>query len=603
MLYLKSLLLVLVAVLFPANVLAQPITVELRQTDAGWELLRDGEPYTIKGAGGSDHLASLVDHGGNSIRTWGVGNETGALLDEAHRLGLTVTLGIWIGHERHGFDYSDFDSVAQQYEMVREAVLAYKDHPALLMWGVGNEMEGYELGDSPAIWSHIEACAAMIQRLDPHHPTMTVIAEIGGRKIEAINRLCPSIDIVGVNSYGGAASLPERYEQTGSAKPYIVTEFGPPGPWELGRTDFGAAPEPTSTEKAEAYRNAYESFTADAAHCLGSYAFLWGFKTEATTTWFGMFLPDGSKVATVDAMSECWTGSLPSDRCPSIEPLTLAGQPAREPGAAVRVELGAQDPEGEPLEVTWTLMADPMTYVTAGDEIPVPPSFPERIVSADSDGCELVLPEAPGVYRLFVVVKDPAGNAATANLPLFVARNDPVDTDAEELPAVVYSEAGGNLLWIPSGYMGNADAIAMDEGHTENAHAGDTCLKVDYNSGAEWGGVVWQSPVNDWGDVDGGYDLSGARVLEFWARGEDGGEVVNFGFGLIGADKPFPDTARGSLDDVRLTDEWRRYTIEIPEDADMRRIKTGFFWSLGGQGSPVTFYLDDIAFRSEPSED
>jgi hypothetical protein len=600
---LRPFLFVIAALLVPAGALAQPVAVELQQTEAGWQLLRSGEPYPIKGAGGWDHLATLADCGGNSIRTWGVGDETQALLDEAHRLGLTVTLGIWLGHERHGFDYNDFDSVAAQYEQVREAVLAYKDHPALLMWGIGNEMEGYEQGANPAIWSHIEACAALVKRLDPHHPTMTVIAEIGGRKIEAIHRLCPSIDIIGVNSYGGASSLPERYAQSGATKPYIVTEFGPPGPWELGRTDFGAAPEPTSTEKAEAYRAAYTAFTADTTNCLGSYAFLWGFKTEATTTWFGMFLPDGSRVATVDAMTACWTGSLPDNRCPSIEPLVVIGAAGTEPGATVRVALEAADPEGEPLDVAWTLMADPMTYVTAGDEIPVPPSYPERIVRSDADGCALQLPEAPGVYRLFVVVKDPAGNAATANLPLYVADNDPVDTDAIDLPAVVYAEADGEQPWIPSGYMGNAGAITMDAGHADHPRAGDTCLKVVYNSGAEWGGVVWQSPVNDWGDVEGGYDLSGARVLEFWARGEAGGEVVNFGFGLIGADKPFPDTARGSLEELRLTDAWRLYTIEIPEDADLRRIKTGFFWSLAGQGGAVTFYLDDIAFRSEPSED
>ena len=292
----KQLCLLIAFLIAAAPSLADPITVDLEHTDAGWRLLRDGEPYRVQGAGGQEQLDLLADCGGNSIRTWGVGDETLALLDEAHAHGITVTLGIWIEHERHGFDYGDFESVARQFEMVREAVLAYKDHPAVLVWGIGNEMEGYEEGSDPAIWSHIEACAAMVKRLDPHHPTMTVIAEIGGRKVEAINRLCPSIDIIGINSYGGAASVPERYAALESAKPYIVTEFGPLGPWELGRTSFGAVEEATSSQKAEMYRSAYNAIDDDRVNGLGSYAFLWGNKNEATTTWFGMLLDDGSKV-------------------------------------------------------------------------------------------------------------------------------------------------------------------------------------------------------------------------------------------------------------------------------------------------------------------
>ena len=180
---------------------AQAVPVQLKQADNGWQLYRDGKPFYIKGAGGDWHLDEdggqrklelFKRSGGNSIRTWGVGEETEALLDRAHALGLTVTVGIWLGHERHGFDYTDLDQVAEQKDKVREAVLKFKDHPAVLAWGVGNEMEGYDAGDNAAIWSHVEAVAAMIKRLDPDHPTMTVIAEIGGRKLESIHKLCPS---------------------------------------------------------------------------------------------------------------------------------------------------------------------------------------------------------------------------------------------------------------------------------------------------------------------------------------------------------------------------------------------------------------------------
>jgi len=150
------------------TVLAQPVPVEVVQNaDGSWQLLRGGQPYFIKGAGGDAPKDILANAGGNTFRTWGVGDETGDLLDLAHSLGLTVVVGHWLGHERHGFDYSNEESVNEQFERVRRDVLAHKDHPALLLWGVGNEMEGFAEGNNPAIWSHVQDIAAMIRELDP----------------------------------------------------------------------------------------------------------------------------------------------------------------------------------------------------------------------------------------------------------------------------------------------------------------------------------------------------------------------------------------------------------------------------------------------------
>ncbi|HYD84629.1 MAG TPA: hypothetical protein VEA63_11265, partial [Opitutus sp.] len=85
------------------GVVAEPVKVELLEWAPGrFELLRAGEPYVVRGAGGED-LKSLAAAGANSVRTWGAEGIDG-LLDEAQRLGLTVTVGIWVEHERHGFD-------------------------------------------------------------------------------------------------------------------------------------------------------------------------------------------------------------------------------------------------------------------------------------------------------------------------------------------------------------------------------------------------------------------------------------------------------------------------------------------------------------------
>jgi len=281
-----------------------PIPVRVVKTDGGWQLLRDGKPYFIKGVGGTGSKQLLAQFGGNSIRTWGADRLMDDL-DEAQKLGLTISAGIWLGHKRQGFDYHNADQVRRQLENARDIVRRYRNSPALLLWSIGNEMENDEPAGDPAMWQAVEDIAAMIKKEDPNHPVMTVIAEVGGDKIPQLHKYCPDIDIVGINSYAGGATVGDRYKKAGGTKPYIITEFGPPGQWEMEKKPWGAVRELTSTEKADWYRKTYvQSVAGQKGWCFGSYAFVWGFKREATATWYGMFLPDGSKVAAVDTISE-----------------------------------------------------------------------------------------------------------------------------------------------------------------------------------------------------------------------------------------------------------------------------------------------------------
>jgi hypothetical protein len=571
-----------------------PVRVEVVRRDGGWQLLRDGQPYVIKGAGGTTSLDLLAACGGNSVRTWGA-DDLGPLLDRAEALGLTVTVGFWVGHERHGFDYTNAQQVAEQYERARQTILRYKDHPAVLAWGLGNEMEGFKDGGNPAIWAAVESLAVLAHRLDPNHPTMTVTADIGGLRVESVHRLCPDIDIMGINSYGGAPSLPERYRRAGGTKPYVVCEYGPPGTWEVGRNGWGAVEEWSSTKKAGFYRQTYATLAADSGLCLGSYAFLWGAKREATPTWYGILLPDGSRLAAADALAESWSGQAPPNRCPVIEELSLSGPGDVAPGATVRAKLAASDPEQDALEATWVLTREPMQYETGGEDQPELPTFPKAILEAGPGGARLRMPAGGGGYRLFVYLRDGKGGAAVANVPLHVQGPEaPIEAVAATLPLVLVGD-GARSGYVPSGWMGETKSVTMDEKSAEQPHGGRTCTRFEYALGGEWAGVAWQHPVNDWGDLPGGYDLTGARRLAFWARGAEGGERVKFGFGLLGRDKKYGDSARGETE-VTLTKGWKQYDIGL-RGKSLQRIKTGFFWTLAGQGRPVVFYLDDVRYE------
>ncbi|MBW2191153.1 MAG: hypothetical protein JRG93_16505 [Deltaproteobacteria bacterium] len=432
-------------VLWPSAASANAIPVELRQTEHGWQLLRGGEPYFIRGAGGGASLEQLAAAGANSVRTWGA-DDIDARLDAAHALGLSVTVGIWLGHERHGFDYNDKTQVSEQLERARQTVLRYKDHPAVLLWGIGNEMEGFGAGDNPDIWTAVNDIAAMVKKLDPLHPTMTVTAELGGGRIDGVHKRCPAIDIHGINSYGGALSVAERYRAGGATKPYVLTEFGPPGVWEIPKNDWGAPVEPTSTEKAAFYRRSYESGVIGAPGlALGSYVFTWGFKMEATPTWYGMFLEDGARLEAVDVMTELWSGSRPKNLAPRVEPLVIEGEPQLDPGDEVRVRAVIADPEGAAIRVRWVLRRESGEYATGGDFRPVPPEVEGAVLEGRANGARLRMPREPGPYRLFLYAYDAAGRAATANVPLLVKGE--VRTP---MPFYVYRDSFEGMPWAPS---------------------------------------------------------------------------------------------------------------------------------------------------------
>ncbi len=567
--------------------------VKVTGKEGAWELRVDGKPYFVKGGGGGADKTLLAKMGGNSFRTWGT-NHAQKELEIGKENGLTVTLGYWLGHERHGFDYSDAARVKKQFDDVKKVVEQYKDHPSLLIWAFGNEME-MDCKHPVELWTHINELAKMAKAIDPHHPVMTVIAEIPNEKVKLIHQYCPDVDIIGINTYGGVHSIAERWRNAGGTKPFIVTEFGPAGHWETGRT-LGMPNEPTSTEKGEwmagAYQKAIEGERGKL--CLGSYAFTWGWKMEATPTWYGMLLPDGSVLATAEAMQIAWNGPALKNHVPVIKPIKNID--AKGDNTYI-VTADASDPDHDKLAWTWSLIHEGGNYDTGGEVQAMAPDFPDAIIAGQGTSVATVKLPGGGNFRLYAYVRDGKGGAAYANVPL---KGDGQRVEAKiprvALPCAVYAD-GAPERWFPSGYMGNTGAVKMDLACTDSPYSGDTCIRVDYNASDNWAGVMWQSPANDWGKAAGGFNLDSATMLEFWARGEKGGEKISFQIG--GLDKTeFPDSDKVELKDVTLKPQWTRYRIPL-DGRNLSCIKTGFQWVIAHPGKPVTFYLDDIRYTND----
>ncbi|RZL01697.1 MAG: hypothetical protein EOO62_23165, partial [Hymenobacter sp.] len=255
----------------PANrpMPANPIKVTVRQRAGSYELLRAGKPYFVKGAGGSAYPERIAAYGGNSMRTWST-TDARRVLDQANKHGLSVMLGLDVVRERHGFDYNDTAAVATQLRRLRGEVLRYKDDPAVLLWGIGNELNlDYT---NPKVWDAVNDIARMIHAADPNHPTTTVLAGASKKEIEYVKSRCPAIDILSINTYAGLATLPQQVHEAGWTGPYLVTEWGPTGHWECSQTPWKAPVEETSSQKAAVYKSRYEaSIAQDRTHCLGSY--------------------------------------------------------------------------------------------------------------------------------------------------------------------------------------------------------------------------------------------------------------------------------------------------------------------------------------------
>ncbi|WP_108722484.1 glycoside hydrolase family 2 TIM barrel-domain containing protein, partial [Thauera phenolivorans] len=236
-------------------------------------------------AGDRATLEKLAAAGGRVVRVYH--HDTDAwVLDEAARLGLKVVMGLWVAHPRHGFRIDDAAAVAAQERDLRAFVERHRNHPALLAWGVGNEVEIGERDPLP-MWREIDRLAGIVKRLDPAHPTLMSVADTGDEQLRLLADCCASVDLLGINLYGGAVfALPGRLRAAAITKPVVVTEFGPLGQWQAGRKPWGAPVEPTSTEKAAFYREAL-AFLARQPQVTGSFPFLWGAKQEQTGTWHG----------------------------------------------------------------------------------------------------------------------------------------------------------------------------------------------------------------------------------------------------------------------------------------------------------------------------
>jgi hypothetical protein len=579
----------------------------VQKVDGQWKLFVDGKDYVIKGATFGRpatkenigvYLRDLKSMGVNTIRTWGAGKETQLLLDSCQAYGIKVMLGIWLRHGRPGmegddnFNYlEDKKGMEAMHNDAVNTVKLYKNHPALLFFGVGNEVT-LNIATDPekkAYAIFLEKLLKVIKAEDPKHAVAAVSAWTFDWKWW--KEYVPSLDIYGINVYGGGANtIPDEMAKLGVDKPYVICEYGVNGEWEAKPDANGLLVEPNDRQKYDVIAKGYKEWIVNKPGCLGVYVFHYGNGADHGSVWLNMYFDNLYRPA-YWATREAYTGKKPINNVPDISEFIITDQ-KKSFGQWVPVKLQVKNAENDSLRISFHY--NQRTGSRARRDQINTLNFRGNL----KDGFEIEVPRENGLIKVYAFVKDSYNNIGIAQTSFVIDNGRGTERllpgAKVTLPFYVYDE-GKNYPYVPSGYMGDFQYLKVDGENKEQAHTGEAALKITYTNSGGWYGLAFVDPVDDWGDRAGGYNLMGAKKFTFWAKATTDDINGSFGFGMIGQDKPFYDTGKKS-EKFQLSTEWEKYEIDLT-NVDLRCIKTGFVMYLGGIGDSYSFWLDDLRFE------
>jgi hypothetical protein len=163
---------------------------------------------------------------------------------------------------------------------------------------------------------------------------------------------------------------------------------------------------------------------------------------------------------------------------------------------------------------------------------------------------------------------------------------------------VVYDEIPIKYPWSEAMGEFSGESLKVDAFSQETPQNGLFCTKISYDGQKEnWASTFLQATGDSRSGEGIGLDLSGAKVLTFYARGSSGNELVRFGYGY---DTP---SSSGSTDSSyhnqveRLTREWKKFEIPL-QGKDLSHINGLFNVKLEKKDNPenTVIYLDNIAY-------
>lgn len=426
----KPTLLALLGVLSLATpILAGSFVLPAGMPEADRKRFAPFENFQIKGVCGDRDLERLAQNGVNTVRGYTLGEPAvmRAHLDKIHALGMKKIVSEWMPHQgknksREGY-FWDFDYNQKGDEMIASLIRRVEgigDHPAILMWGLGNEVHL----DEPYL-RVVNRMSQEIHKRFPHHLTSLTMINAKPEHIQKIKEFAPDLDVLGIQCYSrgavrGGIKNAEKYW----GKPFYVSEFNTNGPWNFKKTAWDVALDEPVSRKVSDLKDCYAAID-ESPLCIGSTIFVWGhYEVDDRPTYFSTLLspnPEGPKdkdsydsllrTPQADVMTEHFTGKpIAGNRAPVLTKLEFdGGAHARlaQPGEAMPLNLTAEDSNGDKVEfVTWILKAKAKKGTVVAGPFSQP-SGEDAVVNA---------PTAPGEYLVMVYANDNKGGTSASVL-------------------------------------------------------------------------------------------------------------------------------------------------------------------------------------------
>jgi hypothetical protein len=396
-----------------------PGAVRVTGSQGNWQLTVNGTPYVVKGltwgppvAQAATYLPDLRVMGVNTVRTWGTDGSTLPLLDAAAANGIRVINGFWLqpgGGPGSGgcVNYvTDANYKATTLTEIQRWVTAYRAHPGVLMWNVGNEsvlgmqncFSGAELeAQRTAYTRYVNDAARAIHAIDPNHPVTSTDAWTGAWPYYKANS--PDLDLYAVNAYNAVCRVRQDWISGGFTKPYILTEGGPAGEWEVPNDANGVPTEPTDVQKRDGYANAWNCLMSHAGVALGGTLFHYGLEGDFGGVWFNL-VPNNEKRLSYYAVRSLYGGTPAANTPPVISSMTLSRTADVPAGGTFTVTATVSDPNGDPISYT---MGYNSKYLNGSG----------GIIAAPFTGggpFTVTAPQQLGVWKLYLYARDGHGN-------------------------------------------------------------------------------------------------------------------------------------------------------------------------------------------------